>query len=1155
MPVVLASVFEAPNGSAALILANHGNASVSYAGTAETSDGKTVEINAVTMPPTSARAILLATDAKSNEAPRLKTDDRESLIAVTRRQEHCDLSTFDASIRDLERSCCRADTNTTQGSLPEAGDPCAHVADTCDHVCAAALQPLFASCHDYLAASLDSSLMGSLSDMHTKCADDFGQPTYVSPAAAAEQFAAARAAAADDPSAPVASVVSQLSVAVEIETITDADAVRKEFEDGFKEALASVLGDGRTVRTEDIVIDEVLQATPADPFASRDSSAVVVRFHIDVPYELKATMIALLESLKLSGERPKAAVGDTVALFDVTSLMQPIWISMTGPQCECSASSSEDRKQPSPDSEPPTSHGSSPRRMQESPGELVDLGDGAAAFCTPAPTCAEYAPDQLASPGALVLSGCHSEGNLGDRCTLTCQEGYQESASGPRAGTCTLSPDGASASYIGQTIMCEPETLPDGSFSPAYCAVEAPEVVATCCDGIEGPCDAETLPSTCSIPCAEAWLPLWENCRDSLAQLGPLTSMCEAVAEDFLSAAPSTITVSGFTCHPYAEGLYVLDEQTVGAKQAWHVAGGGQEAHLFFRDSPDRWCFGDNTRDCFAQFETFEDLPQWQESVWSEECSHAEQDSSLLLDPGYTHNDCERALHLVQEEVHSRCCTDEAECINGAPPSRCEYDCAHIWYPFSQDCADFLSSDYPDTFTSFTAECDRTHDQMQVLFQRGRVAEGQSAWNTTFTALRDVEYKVEMVPDDAEALRRSELQVIAPHSHHVMASRFDASTRGSGRKMLVWAANQDEAGVEIACQALEGAGDFELRVTIVGTIEHLAPEAITCDSDHCHTSIDASVAIECQWDDDCVYRYQGQELRGSGSRFQLRLHGVAGLTYKFSTELIERTGVHMNVGIYHESALGGSDSSEAIEDAEFALGRWTDRGAQTYADLYQCQDTSADGFHVPCEGDALACDGDMRCMDEGDFVTHPSQSFPAGHEFEWPCAATGTYFVEFRANCDVPFYADTSRCDTSRGQNEDWRCDNEEDSRCSSQARLRIDVVDDSTTVAEQTTIAVTPGVLIPGSEAQAEFARLFSQSNHPAISYITEILPVGRGTCRAHPCQNGGDCVDMPLSTVDGVPNSPTYRCECPPSWVGLNCDETLEEQAELGALFDFDR
>ena len=31
--------------------------------------------------------------------------------------------------------------------------------------------------------------------------------------------------------------------------------------------------------------------------------------------------------------------------------------------------------------------------------------------------------------------------------------------------------------------------------------------------------------------------------------------------------------------------------------------------------------------------------------------------------------------------------------------------------------------------------------------------------------------------------------------------------------------------------------------------------------------------------------------------FELRLHGVAGLTYKFSTQLIESTGVHMAVGV------------------------------------------------------------------------------------------------------------------------------------------------------------------------------------------------------------------------------------------------------------------
>ena len=144
--------------------------------------------------------------------------------------------------------------------------------------------------------------------------------------------------------------------------------------------------------------------------------------------------------------------------------------------------------------------------------------------------------------------------------------------------------------------------------------------------------------------------------------------------------------------------------------------------------------------------------------------------------------------------------------------------------------------------------------------------------------------------------------------------------------------------------------------------------------------------------------------------------------------------------------------------------------------------------------------------------------------------------------------ADTSRCHQHKGE---WKCPNPADGTCSSETRVRIDVVDESTTIAQQSTVMVPdPGVLIPGSEAQAQFASMFSVAQHPAIAYITEILPVGRGDCAVRPCRNGGDCVDMPLSTVDGVPSSKTYRCRCTPTWVGLNCAETIEEQALEGSM-----
>ena len=70
---------------------------------------------------------------------------------------------------------------------------------------------------------------------------------------------------------------------------------------------------------------------------------------------------------------------------------------------------------------------------------------------------------------------------------------------------------------------------------------------------------------------------------------------------------------------------------------------------------------------------------------------------------------------------------------------------------------------------------------MRVLSTTASVEQGGPTWSTTFTALRDIEYKVEMRPSDSLLL--SAMQVIAPHSHHVMASRFDATTHSSGVKV------------------------------------------------------------------------------------------------------------------------------------------------------------------------------------------------------------------------------------------------------------------------------------------------------------------------------------------------------------------------------------
>eukprot|EP01052_Picozoa_sp_SAG31_P072418 SAG31_NODE_31393_length_368_cov_2.390335_1_plen_60_part_10 len=45
------------------------------------------------------------------------------------------------------------------------------------------------------------------------------------------------------------------------------------------------------------------------------------------------------------------------------------------------------------------------------------------------------------------------------------------------------------------------------------------------------------------------------------------------------------------------------------------------------------------------------------------------------------------------------------------------------------------------------------------------------------------------------------------------------------------------------------------------------------------------LAIECRMFDDCTYRYNGVEMRGDGSSYELRFRPTAGMTYSFQVHL------------------------------------------------------------------------------------------------------------------------------------------------------------------------------------------------------------------------------------------------------------------------------
>jgi hypothetical protein len=78
----------------------------------------------------------------------------------------------------------------------------------------------------------------------------------------------------------------------------------------------------------------------------------------------------------------------------------------------------------------------------------------------------------------------------------------------------------------------------------------------------------------------------------------------------------------------------------------------------------------------------------------------------------------------------------------------------------------------------------------------------------------------------------------------------------------------------------------------------------------------------------------------------------------------------------------------------------------------------------------------------------------------------------------------------------------------------------------------------------------MLTGAQHPAIAYVTEITPIGLGACSHHPCLHGGDCTDMAPTEVDGQ-YTRLYTCHCPPSWLGVNCEESAEEAVEESSLF----
>ena len=621
-------------------------------------------------------------------------------------------------------------------------------------------------------------------------------------------------------------------------------------------------------------------------------------------------------------------------------------------------------------------------------------------------TCA--AAPILEQRGAVVLEGCTAGGQLDTVCRLGCTAGYK--IAGAEDGHCTLSEVGTVAVYSGQTVTCSPETEPNGQMAASYCRMAATEAVLDCCEleHLEGTVCAEDIqPTTCVVECAELWEPLVEDCEQHLQDFQQLTAECAKVADSFLARAPSSLTVTGLRCIVNANGEYQVAD-TIGGKPHWELLGPGGHAmyHLYAIDEPfEGWVIGSDVHSLSVIIESYETEPPWGPFVWRENCGggRGPQDQLLTVTPSFSDHDCSEAMQLMSPELSDFCFDQsdlsanfEATLAAESGPASCEYDCAHLWWPYSEECAGFLGRRHP-YLASFTGLCLATHSTMTVVEADGNLDTGDHD-DHTFRAQQGLVFSVTEVPGDG--LQRTDLAIEAPHSHHVLADRIDVSKQGAGVHRIEWDAPETEAGMNIAVTALEGRGPYHLQVEIIGTAERLAAEAIL--------GREVPLIIECRWYDDCEFRYASMHMRADGSSFLLQFPAGAGLTYQFSAALKEDSqAAHVRLAIFPPEAIGsasntGSPSQSdcvlppAVQNlastdvTEMRLGTWgSPMHGETWGQQHGCPESTRVG--PPEQG---GCDGEYRYF--------AGQSFPTNRTWDWTAPFTANYMLQVTANVRRP---------------------------------------------------------------------------------------------------------------------------------------------------------
>ena len=281
---------------------------------------------------------------------------------------------------------------------------------------------------------------------------------------------------------------------------------------------------------------------------------------------------------------------------------------------------------------------------------------------------------------------------------------------------------------------------------------------------LAAPTGAASEDQPCPGACAELWIGASSRCTGKsstafeAAAPPRMTAACGGTAASLLATAPRSITVTGLACHAAANAEYLLQPAPLNNRPHYATVDAG--SHMYWTSQFGEgacWLIDADTDDSVdlsvtAKLISATEAAPTGSAVWCEFCSSIGwTNTRLQLTPNRPDaSRCASALITLAPRLTAICCgpEDGAGCgQNGAVPSECSPDCAHLWRPYAEQCPGAIDLGNLHLTAFFDDECGAADAALTVLRETVTIPEWQTH-GFEFEARSGTRYSIDVRVDD-----------------------------------------------------------------------------------------------------------------------------------------------------------------------------------------------------------------------------------------------------------------------------------------------------------------------------------------------------------------------------------------------------------------------